>query len=107
MGTWVQTTCKRVLSRRIIVSASLLPLLVVLGLIAQARIDFYPITQSIGLYDYEIVLLLLLLAPFVYALPSISHRGLTAMRKVYWAAFFSVVVLIVAGILIMFATKQI
>jgi hypothetical protein len=107
MGTWVQTTCKKVLSRRLIVSASLLPFLVVPGLIAQARIDFYPITQSIGLYDYEIVLLLLLLAPFVYALPSISHRGLTAMRKVYWAVFFSVVVLIVAGILIMFATKQI
>jgi hypothetical protein len=59
----------------------------VLSLIFQARIDFYPITQSISLYDYEVVLLSLLLAPFIYALPSTSHRGLTAMRKVYWVVF--------------------
>ena len=93
--------------RRFLVFVSVLPFLVVLGVIVGAKVDFYPITQSISLYDYEVVLLSLLLAPFIYALPSTSHRGLTAMRKVHWAVFFSVVVLIVAGILIMFATKQI
>ncbi len=95
------------LLKRLLVFVSILPFLVVLGAIVGAKMDFYPITQSIRLYDYEVVLLLLLLAPFIYSLPPTSHTAVMLARKAYWNVFFAAVVLVVAGVLIMFVTKQI
>jgi hypothetical protein len=83
------------------------PFLMVLGLIIDAKVDFYLITQTISIYDYEVVLLLLLLAPFIYSLPSTSQTALMLARKAYWFVFIAFVMLIMLGILIMFATSQV
>ncbi len=95
------------LLKRLLVFVSALPFLVVLGLIVEAKTDFYPITQSISLYDYEFVLLWLLLAPFIYSIPSQSHIALMFVKKAYWFVFFALGTFFILGISIMFATNQI
>jgi hypothetical protein len=77
------------------------------GATSEAKIDFYPITQTITPYDYEVVALLLLLAPFIYSLPSTSNTTLMLARKAYWFVFIAFFMLIMLGILIMFATSQV
>lgn len=62
--------------------ACLLPFTATLGLITYSKITFYPFTDSIGLYDHEVIILWLLFAPFVAALPTMS-RALTIARRVY------------------------
>ena len=60
----------------------LLPFTFALGLIAYSKITFYPFADSIGLYDYEIIILWLLFVPFVVVLP-ITSKALMIARRVY------------------------
>jgi hypothetical protein len=51
---------------------------------------FYPFSRRLMISSYEIELLLILFAPFVFVLPKSSSHFLGVIRKLYWVFFFGI-----------------
>ena len=82
---------------------TLAPFLYVLFQIIESKITFYAVDQKVTFYGYEFVLLWLLLAPFVFMLPSTELRSLKLSRKLYWISVIAIVTLIVLVALLIIA----
>jgi len=100
MGTW--TRPKTFLSL-----LSLLPFLYVLALIIDSKITYYPLLKEAAFYDYEFVLLWLLLAPFIFALPAPTQRAILLARKIYWISVACLVSLILLVAVLVIGTGQV
>ena len=100
MGAWTRPKAFATL-------LSLVPFLYTLVSIIDSKITFYPFLKQAGLYDYEFVLLWLLLAPFVFVLQAPTQRALVLAQKMYWISVFSIVSLIVLVVLLILVTGQI
>ncbi len=63
-----------------------------LAVIVHNQVTFYPFTREVRIYSYEIELLYLLFAPFVFALPKHPLAVVNFVKKLYiWGcalAFF-------------------
>lgn len=88
-------------------ATSLAPFLYALVSIIDSKITFYPFLKQAGLYDYEFVVLWLLLAPFVFMLTAPTQKFLLLARKIYWISVLSIVSLIVLVVLLIIVTGQI
>ena len=100
MGAW--TRPKTFLSL-----LSLLPFLYVLALIIDSKITYYPLLKEAAFYDYEFVLLWLLLAPFIFVLPAPTQRAILLARKIYWISVACLVSLILLVAVLVIGTGQV
>ncbi len=70
-----------------------------MAVVIDTKASFYPVNGEINLYQYEVALLYMLFAPFVFALPQTSNRVLAIVRRIYWVTVSSVFCFYAVGIL--------